>query len=91
MAVENASSGGFVHMICIQGQLAYSNTDTSAFLATTVGAPLYLGATGDVTSTAPTVSGSTVVRVGYLVQRYDDAESIETTLFFSPQTIGVNN
>jgi hypothetical protein len=91
MAVEDASSGGFVHMICIQGQLAYSNTDTSAFLATTVGAPLYLGATGDVTSTAPTVSGSTVVRVGYLVQRYDVANSIETTLFFSPQTIGVNN
>ena len=91
MAIEDASSGGFVHMICIQGQLAYSNTDTSAFLATTVGAPLYLGATGDVTSTAPTVSGSTVVRVGYLVQRYDVANSIETTLFFSPQTIGVNN
>lgn len=91
MAIEDASSGGFVHMICIQGQLAYSNTDTSAFLATTVGAPLYLGATGDVTSTAPTASGSTVVRVGYLVQRYDAGDSIETTLFFSPQTIGVNS
>lgn len=91
MAVEDASSGGFVHLICIQGQLAYSNTDTSAFNATTVGAPLYLGATGDVTSTAPTASGTSVVRVGYLVQKKDAGNSIETTLFFSPQFIGVNN
>ena len=90
MAVEDASSGGFVHMVCIQGQLAYSNTDTNALADSTVGAPLYLGATGDVASTAPTASGTTVVRVGYLVQRYDAGNSIETTLFFSPQTIGVN-
>lgn len=91
VALEDALSGGFVHMICIQGQLAYSNTDTSAFANATVGAPLYLGATGDVTSTAPTASGTTVVRVGYLVQRYDAGNSIDTTLFFSPQTIGVNS
>jgi len=65
VAVFTAAAGTAVHVHTVHGSVFLSQGMT--LVAADVGKEVFLGAAGALTLTAPTASGSTVYRVGYLV------------------------
>jgi hypothetical protein len=78
VAVHSAGAGANVHGHTIHGATVMSALGAQA--AADVGKEVFLGAAGAMTLTAPTASGSTVYRVGYLA-------STNGMIIFAPQMI----
>lgn len=81
IAFENCSIGGLVKMISISGVKATIKTNLAG--SPPVGSTVYLSQTpGDFTTTAPSTSGSTVFKAGYVLAN--------NQILFQPQFIKVN-
>ena len=82
-----ASAGTTFSMCSISGLL--SSTALTGLTSGDVGKTLYLGTGGALTTTAPTASGTTVFKVGYIVS-HNGGPSSTAIMLFQPQFIAKN-
>jgi len=78
IAGSAASAGAFFSLMCVSGLLSSTALNPANI---DIGKPVYLGTAGALTLTAPTASGSTVFRIGYV------ADTQAGLIHFAPQFI----
>ena len=81
VSVLAAGASSQVELASMPGTISVVSTSLAAM---TTGDVLYLGAAGAVTNSAPVASGTTVYRLGYVVN------TSTNKIFFQPQFIGNN-